>query len=56
MIRTHHDQPQVIVTIEDTPVVCASVDCDFMFVESTSEVTSMSVSNLDITIAGTGLP
>lgn len=43
-------------TVDGTPAVCASLECDFAYTEPTSEVTEMTVSGSDVTIAGTGLP
>lgn len=55
-LYTNVNKPQVLLTIDDLPAACANVDCDYEYVTSTSEVTSQSLSSLDLTIGGTNLP
>lgn len=43
-------------TVDGLPAVCASVKCDYELVEPSSTAESMTVSGLEVTITGTGLP
>jgi hypothetical protein len=56
MLMTMHDKPQVKVTVDGMPAVCASTKCDYEFMESPSTVTGVEVSNLDVIITGISLP
>lgn len=55
-IYTDETSPQVMVTIDDQAALCTSLACDYTYVEPTTELTSMTVSGLDVVIAGTDLP
>ena len=38
MLYTAEDTPQVKVTVEDMPAVCASLDCGYEYVPATSSI------------------
>ena len=60
MLRTHHNKPQVIGTVDGLPVACSRVDCDFTYVEPLGLITAFSVQPYEegylATITGTDLP
>lgn len=56
MIKTFHEKPQIKVAIDGMPAVCASLDCDFTYIQPTSEVVDMQIADLDVSITGTDLP
>ena len=48
--------PQVLVTIDDLPVVCPDLNCDYRYVATPAVITGQSVVGRRVTIDGTGLP
>ena len=55
MVYTNEVAPQVVVSIDGLPAVCAGMQCDYIYEEPTSLVTSMIVDALEVTIVGSGL-
>ena len=39
MLYTAEENPQVIVTVDDMPAVCASLDCDYTYVANNVSIT-----------------
>lgn len=58
MIRTFEEKPQLVVTVDDVPVVCHNMTCDFTYTEPVGEVTSYGYNNVTkvLTLEGTDLP
>ena len=55
MLYTSVTAPQVLVTVDDIQAACANADCDYEYVSNSAEVTSQDVTDLAVTIGGTGL-
>lgn len=55
-LYTAETQPQLMVSVNSLPVICASLDCNYAYVESTAEVTQTTIIGTTVTITGTGLP
>lgn len=58
MLRTFETKPQLIVTVDDVPVVCHGMQCDFSYVEPVGTVDSFTF-DIDtglLSITGTDLP
>ena len=54
---TDATQPQVLVSVNGISGVCPEFNCDFLYIEPTSQITSQSLTNgVDLTIQGTALP
>jgi len=49
-LYTAETQPQVMVSVNSLPAICASLDCNYAYVESTSEITSVTVSGTTVTV------
>lgn len=45
MLRTVHSNPQVLMTVDDLPVACREVDCDYLYIDTTPLVTGIAASN-----------
>ena len=56
MLYTDAQQPQVMVKVNGIEGVCPSFNCDYTYVDSTSLITSQSISGDILTILGTNLP
>ena len=56
MLYTNEAHPQVKVTVDGLPALCTGLACDYEYSEPTGEVTSMVISDLDVTLTGTNLP
>lgn len=56
MLYQAEDAPQVIVTVDDMPAVCAGVACGYTYEDPTSLVTGFTVSGQNVVIDGTALP
>ena len=48
--------PQVLVTIDDLPVACPNLNCDYAYTATSARITGQSVVGREVTIDGTGLP
>jgi hypothetical protein len=48
--------PQVLVTIDDLPVACPALNCDYVYTPTSARITGQSVVGRLVTIDGTGLP
>ena len=46
----------MIIQVDEFPVLCGKLNCDYTYIEQQSLITGFSVSGLDVTISGTGLP
>lgn len=53
---TNEEIPQVIIQVDEYPVLCGKLNCGFEYVDQTSRITGFTVSGLDVTISGTDLP
>ena len=56
MLYTAETSPQVRVMVGDMPALCASLECDYDYFETTALVTDMTVSGQTVTLTGTDLP
>jgi hypothetical protein len=56
MIFTDETQPQVLVTVDDLPAVCKGLACGYAYTDPQSEVTAVSLSGMEVSLTGTGLP
>ena len=57
-LRTYETEPQVIVTVNDEPVVCHNLTCGFKYIMPEGEVTSFTFdeSTKKVVLTGTNLP
>ncbi|CDW80878.1 ipt tig domain containing protein [Stylonychia lemnae] len=55
-IYTQEDKPQVLVTVDGLPAVCSSLDCDYSYISSDSQISQFYLQGLRLTIEGTNLP
>lgn len=55
-LYTNESNPQVIVSVDSIPAVCAGLSCDFTYETATSSISSLSLSGTTLTITGTSLP
>lgn len=57
LIHTQHTNPQVLMTVDELPVACREVDCDYIYTVADAEVSGFSVSTVDgeevLSITGT---
>ena len=56
MLFTSVTKPQVLMTIDDIEALCANADCDYEYVAPSSDISSFTVSGVDVSITGTSLP
>ena len=56
MLYTAATRPQVLVNVGGMPAACANLNCDYLYVDSTSQVTSQMLNGNTLTIKGTNLP
>ena len=55
-IYTNEVSPQVLVQIDTQAALCSSQDCGYLYEDPTSEITAMTVTDLNVSITGTLLP
>lgn len=55
-LYTDESQPQVIVTVDGSPALCTTLNCEYLYASVAGEVTSMTVTGTSIAITGTLLP
>ena len=55
-LYTAEQKPQVLVTVDDLPAVCATLDCGYTYVAASALVTDFSLTGLTLTINGNNLP
>jgi hypothetical protein len=56
MLYTAATRPQVLVNVDGISAACANLDCDYLYVDTTAQVTGQSLSGNTLTITGTDLP
>lgn len=56
MLYTDAQQPQVLIKVNGIEGVCPTLNCDYVYVDSTGVVTGQSISGDTLTITGTALP
>lgn len=60
MLRTHHSNPQIVMTVDSLPVGCRAVDCDYLYEDPAPSVSGFNVagenSGDQMTITGTDFP
>jgi len=57
-LRTYETEPQVLVTVNEQPVVCHNLTCGFKYIEPTGEITAFSFDEASkkLVITGVNLP
>jgi len=58
MLRTYEEKPQFIVTVDEQPVACHNMTCDYTYVEPVGEVTGATYDDVTkrLVIIGVDLP
>lgn len=58
MLRTYEEKPQFIVTVDEQPVACHNMTCDYTYVEPVGEVTAATYNDVTkkLVIIGVDLP
>ena len=55
-IRSYATQPQVIVKVNGLEALCVDLNCDYAYIDVTSEVTGQTLVGDQLTLTGTALP
>lgn len=53
---TDEKEPQVIIQVDEFPVLCAKLNCGFTYTAQSSEITAFTVVGQSVTIIGIDLP
>ena len=58
MLRTYEEKPQFIVTVDDQPVACHNMTCDYTYVQPVGEIIAATYddSSRKLIIVGVDLP
>ena len=58
MLRTYEEKPQMLVTVDDLPVVCHNMTCDYTYVKPVGEITGATYDDATkkLIITGVDLP
>lgn len=56
MLYTAVTKPQILVNVEGMPAACANLNCDYLYVDSTAQVTGQSLAGNQITVDGVNFP
>jgi len=56
MLYAAATKPQILVNVDGIPAACANLNCDYLYVDLPSLVTSQSLTGNTLTIGGTNLP